>query len=109
MAWDSIIREFEIMGEATNILIKNKILDSDSQVIVDFRNLLIHHYFGIDSEEVWDVIHNDLKDFRSIIEIKIKNIEKSLKQELTQSLLEENKHLAFVIQALKKFNILAQV
>lgn len=104
MAWDSIIREFEIMGEATNILIKNNILDSSSQVIVDFRNLLIHHYFGIDSEEVWAVIHNDLKEFRTLIEVKIKNIEKSLKTELMQSLLEENKHLPFVLQALLILN-----
>lgn len=108
MAWDSVIREFEIMGEATNILIKNDILDSNSQIVVDFRNLLIHHYFGIDSEEVWDVIHNDLQEFRTLIEEKIKNIEESLKQELTQSLLEENMHLTFVVQALEKFNVSSQ-
>ncbi len=33
MAWDSIIKEFEIIGEASNILIKNNFLSKDSQVV----------------------------------------------------------------------------
>ena len=44
ISWDSVIREFEIIGEATNTLIKNNFLDKENQVVVDLRNLLIHHY-----------------------------------------------------------------
>lgn len=66
ISWDSIIREFEIIGEATNILIKNSLLSKEHQVVVDLRNLLIHHYFGIDEDEIWDVIQNDLVDFKKL-------------------------------------------
>jgi len=56
LEWDATIREFEIIGEATNNLIKEKIFNEDKRVIVNFRNILIHKYFGIDKEEVWQVI-----------------------------------------------------
>ncbi len=36
VSWDSVVREFEIIGEATNILIKNSILPKENQIIVDF-------------------------------------------------------------------------
>ncbi len=35
IAWDSVIREFEIIGEAANILIKNDYLSSETQIVVD--------------------------------------------------------------------------
>jgi uncharacterized protein with HEPN domain len=34
VAWDSVIREFEIIGEATKILINMKILDEDNRKIL---------------------------------------------------------------------------
>jgi len=102
MAWDTIIREFEIIGEATNRLIKNGLLDEKSRVVVDFRNLLIHHYFGIDAEEVFDVIKNDLLDYKNIIIQKIENIENTLKREILEEVYEENRHLPFVVNKLNE-------
>ncbi len=101
VSWDSVIREFEIIGEATNNLIKKEILDNESQVVVDFRNLLIHNYFGIDPEEIWDVIQNDLKEFKEIIKKHIGNIDIRIREELRESLIEENKHIDFIIEELK--------
>lgn len=102
ISWDSVIREFEIIGEATNILIKNDMLEKENQIVVDFRNLLVHHYFGIDSEEVWDVIHNDLKVYKKLIINKIHTIEKDLKLELINDISSENKHIEFIVEALKQ-------
>ncbi|MGE0737951.1 HepT-like ribonuclease domain-containing protein [Sulfurimonas sp.] len=102
ISWDSVIREFEIIGEATNILIKNAMLEKENQIVVDFRNLLIHHYFGIDSEEVWDVIHNDLKVYKKLIISKIHTIEEELKSELINDISSENKHIEFIVEALKQ-------
>jgi uncharacterized protein with HEPN domain len=31
--------------------------------VVDFRNALVHHYFGINYKLVWDIIHTDLIEF----------------------------------------------
>jgi len=55
-SWDAVIREFEIIGEATNNLIKYDYFSNDKREIVDFRNILIHEYFGIDETEVWGII-----------------------------------------------------
>lgn len=96
ISWDSVIREFEIIGEATNTLIKNSLLSKENQIVVDLRNLLIHHYFGIDADEIWDVIKNDLKEFKELILVKINAIDDALKKELMTSILQENKHLNFI-------------
>jgi len=55
----AVVREFEIIGEAVGKLpdeIKLKRPDVEWQDIKDFRNLLIHEYFGVDLEIVWKVI-----------------------------------------------------
>jgi len=98
-SWDSVIREFEILGQATKYLINNNVLSDENQVIVDFRNLLIHHYFGIDLEEVWNVIEDDLPTFKN--NILSSNIDDSLKDELTETFIEQNKYLDFVVKSLK--------
>lgn len=100
-SWDSIIREFEIIGEATKYLLKNSLLSKDYQVIVDFRNQITHAYFGIDPDIVWAIIHIDLKPFEdNIIEI-INNIEQNLKNELIDAYIKDNHYLIFIVSALK--------
>ena len=51
--------------------IKNIHSQIDWNRIKDFRNLVAHDYFGIDAEEVWQIIKNDLpnleKDLLSIL------------------------------------------
>jgi uncharacterized protein with HEPN domain len=104
VAWDSVIREFEIIGEATGKLMKAGILPRECQEIVDFRNLLIHHYFGIDAEEVWNVIQNDLDNFARTITDRISALTDTLRQEIIQDLIEENRHLHFVVEFLKNLS-----
>lgn len=102
MAWDSVIREFEIIGEATKNLIESNLLDNTKREIVNFRNVLIHEYFGIDEEELFDVAINKLDHLKEAIVSKIKLIETELKQELIDDITEENSHLLFVVEALHK-------
>jgi len=59
----AVVREFEIIGEAVGKLPESvKMLHPEIawQDIKDFRNLLLHEYFGIDLEIVWNVINDDL-------------------------------------------------
>lgn len=64
LEWDATIRELEIIGEAVNTLIKSDILENNKyRKIVDFRNIIIHGYFGIDEDEVWNVVQDKLTPF----------------------------------------------
>ena len=63
LEWDAVIRELEIIGEATNTLLKMNALDAQYRMIVDFRNQIIHGYFGIDENIVWEVVTDLLDHF----------------------------------------------
>jgi uncharacterized protein with HEPN domain len=102
VSWDSIIREFEIIGEATNRLLKLHVLDDDSRVVVDFRNLLIHHYFGIDPDEVWNVVEDNIPQYKNVIVEKIKVIDDKLKSEMIDTLCVEFSYIDFVVENLEK-------
>ncbi len=100
--WDSVIREFEIIGEATKHLLNANFLEDKHRVVVDFRNLLIHNYFGIDEEEIWNVIKDDLPEFKDVIINLINKIDETLKHQLIESYIETNKHLNFIVKELEK-------
>jgi len=54
---DAVIRNFEIIGEAANrltISIKDELQYVEWFKIRGFRNRLVHDYFGIDYQIVWD-------------------------------------------------------
>lgn len=65
MILDAVVRRFEIMGEAARQLPADFKKDCPGipwRDIADMRNLLIHEYFGVDPNEVWQTIKNDLPD-----------------------------------------------
>ena len=70
---DAVVRELEIIGEAINQLEKtyqeeNKSLrdiDIPIEEIVEMRNILIHEYFGVDLELVWDTLKEDLPNLKT--------------------------------------------
>ncbi len=102
--WDSVVREFEIIGEASKYLLRDKLVEYSNQRIVDFRNQITHEYFGIDQDIVWGIINQKLTPFEQTILKLIKNIEPSLKQELIESFIEDNYYLDFIIEALRELN-----
>jgi uncharacterized protein with HEPN domain len=60
---DAVVRNLEIIGEATKGIPENIRLGNPEiewQRIVGLRNVLIHQYSGIDLEVVWDIIANKL-------------------------------------------------
>lgn len=100
--WDSVIREFEIIGEASKYLLRDQLLENNNQRIVDFRNQITHEYFGIDLDIVWGIIHQKLDPFeKDIIEL-IKNIDNQLKKELIDSFIEDNNYLDFIVNSLEE-------
>lgn len=56
---DAVIRNLEIIGEAVKRLprnLRNKYPDIGWKKIAGLRDILIHAYFGIDVEIIWDVV-----------------------------------------------------
>jgi len=42
--------------------------------IVGMRNILVHHYFGIDTDAVWSVVEKDLPELKFNIQVILKNL-----------------------------------
>ena len=60
---DAVIRNLEIIGEAARALpdaIKQRSQHIEWRKLIALRNLLIHEYFGVSKQIVWDVITNKL-------------------------------------------------
>jgi uncharacterized protein with HEPN domain len=67
---DAIIRNCEVIGEATKILPADfKVLHPyiNWRKVSDFRNILIHDYFEIETPLVWTIIQDDLPAFEQQI------------------------------------------
>ncbi len=64
MRWDATIRQLEIIGEALGNILEDERLANFAPAyfrkVVNFRNAIIHGYFGIDETEVWSVIKQHL-------------------------------------------------
>jgi len=70
MLIDAVVRQIEIIGEASNNL-SDDFRKSHPQIpfrdIIDMRNFLSHEYFGVNTEVVWDTCKNDLVELENII------------------------------------------
>lgn len=61
--FDAVIRNFEIIGEAAARLddeFKQNNGEIAWQILKGYRNRLIHEYFGVDQQIVWDILKDDL-------------------------------------------------
>lgn len=72
---DAVIRNLEIIGEASNKIpdsIKEKYTSVPWDEMYRMRNKVIHEYFGIDHDIVWDIVVNylpkNLRQVKSILE-----------------------------------------
>jgi uncharacterized protein with HEPN domain len=60
---DAVVRNIEILGEACKSIspsIKQKYPDFAWKNIAGMRDKLIHDYFGVNVDIVWEVVVNDL-------------------------------------------------
>lgn len=68
-----IIHHIQIIGEAAS-KITQSFKDRHSEIpwvgIIAMRNVLVHHYFGIDYEQIWDTVTIDIP----VLKTKIDNI-----------------------------------
>lgn len=78
MRVDAIVRNFEIIGEAAGKIpceVRDKYHSLEWRKICDFRNILVHEYFEIDLEILWDIIKNKLPELKKHIKLMIGNMQ----------------------------------
>ncbi len=67
----SFVRSIEIMGEAAKNIseeLKVKTNEIEWKKLAGMRDKLIHHYFGVDYNIVWDFVKTKIEIIKKIIE-----------------------------------------
>lgn len=70
-SFDATMMQFVIIGEMISKLdesFKKEHSNIPWQKIKDFRNLVAHNYFGIDADEIWEIITTKIKPLKSDIQ-----------------------------------------
>lgn len=77
MIQDAVIRNFEVIGEATKRLspkIREKYPEVPWRRIAGLRDVFIHDYLRVDLIEVWNIISDYLPDLKVKVQNIIENI-----------------------------------
>jgi len=64
---DAVARNLEIIGEAANRLpdeFKEKYSEIEWYKVIGLRHRIVHEYFGIDLEIIWQILHKDLPELK---------------------------------------------
>jgi uncharacterized protein with HEPN domain len=62
---DAVVRNLEVLGEAAKSVpedVRSRHTQIDWRRVTDLRNILIHQYFAVDVEIIWDIVQNKLPD-----------------------------------------------
>ena len=65
---DAVVRNLEIIGEAAGRLPED-FVNRNSEIewakIVGLRNRIVHEYFGVDIQIIWQILEKDLPAFKA--------------------------------------------
>lgn len=75
---DAVLRNLHTLAESTQRLsdeLKEEITSVPWTEVSGFRNIIVHDYLGVDLDQVWSVLENDLPVLREALEPKLKELE----------------------------------
>ncbi len=72
ISFDATMMNFIVIGEMLDKFSESFLEETKKTIdwhkVKGFRNIIAHNYFGIDAEEVWQIIHTSLQKLKSDIE-----------------------------------------
>lgn len=77
---DAVIKNLEVIGEAVGKIpkeIRDKIPEVEWQKIISMRNKLIHEYFDLNVDTVWQTVSKDIPLLKKQIDKTLKSLGKS--------------------------------
>ncbi len=76
---DAVIRQLEIMGEAARNLsedLRDKYPQIPWRQMIGLRNRMIHAYFNVNLQIIWEIVQGDLPDLKREMKCILNNISK---------------------------------
>lgn len=73
-----MVRHLQIIGEAARALpqnMQNRVSDVPWSKIIGMHHILVHDYFRIDTEIVWDVVERDLPVLKQSLQALLNELE----------------------------------
>src|SRR3954468_22805313 len=68
---DAVVRNLEILGEATRQMPEDFMAlhpEVPWRQVAGLRNRIVHDYFGLDLEMIWEVVRHDLPRLQTLLE-----------------------------------------
>lgn len=75
---DAVLRNLQVLAESTQCLsapMKQSHTEIDWRAIAGFRNILVHHYLGVNITRVWEIVERHVPDLKQAIEEMLKQTE----------------------------------
>lgn len=75
---DGVIRQLEIMGEAARSVsdeLRSKYPNIPWQQMIDLRNRMIHAYFNIEYQIIWEIVKYDIPNVKQDVKCVLEAIE----------------------------------
>ncbi len=74
---DAVLRNLHTLAESSRRIsepLKASRPDVDWRSIAAFRNVVVHDYLGIDLNQVWDIVQNDLPGLKRAVAAMLKGL-----------------------------------
>jgi len=75
LRFDAVLRNLEIIGEAAKSIsehTRKKYPDVKWRKIAGFRDIVIHEYFGVNDETVWDIVAHEIPSLLATVSMMLK-------------------------------------